>query len=583
MSFIILFVSILLITTTFVIATDSHVNQSFSEALETLKLKQFHSTKTLPISLRNFYDLFYADQAANDLSKFYHEQLYSKTSEELWERNDDLNLPTPKGLHWMTRKLYFTKPIIYPGISASPCTNYQQLLMAPNVGMIIYSSTSMKGVPAADCFTMLNRVVVFVNPSNSQEITLEFSWELNFFKRSMFYYLIETNAFFEMKKYFVDYYDYFSRHVPVVSAIKVSSHSANQLPVTQDDASSSQDAASESRTQLSLSPSLSPTPVTTSASPSEEALPLKDDEFALRLSQTELSTFSFNISLPISLDRFHSLFVAPGAPYDLPMFYLGKKYYNLTHSPWQPPVPATLTPAMLTRQIVFTKSISYPGLSSTLCTNSQRVWYWPAQGGLIVYSSTRMRDVPAADSFTVEHRLVVTKATHGDGRDQGLVWIHGSFHVAFHKWSMLSSFITSTTTREMHQFFQEYFEFFSSHADAATDVVTASAVPASASSSSSTRSTQAGESTGHPAEVKGGTSNAISSSHTDSGSAMNNVAGDIARIPTPLPLGKASLQHGSSPLGAIRAWDRTIRRLLGALARWISLLNVQTLFSRRSQ
>ena len=59
-----------------------------------------------------------------------------------------------------------------------------------------------------------------------------------------------------------------------------------------------------------------------------------------------------------------------------------------------------------TREMKFFKPVNLPGLASTRGVKLQRFKHYE-DIGLILYSSTRLEDIPAADTFSVEDVLIV--------------------------------------------------------------------------------------------------------------------------------------------------------------------------------
>jgi len=59
------------------------------------------------------------------------------------------------------------------------------------------------------------------------------------------------------------------------------------------------------------------------------------------------------------------------------------------------------------REMKFFKPVNLPGLASTRGIKLQKCYYFE-DVGLILSSSTRLQDVPAADTFTVEDVMIVS-------------------------------------------------------------------------------------------------------------------------------------------------------------------------------
>ena len=102
-----------------------------------------------------------------------------------------------------------------------------------------------------------------------------------------------------------------------------------------------------------------------------------------------------------------------------------------------------------TRAMKFMKVCNLPGLKQTRATKSQK-WRKCGTIGLVLYTSTKLDDVPMADCFTVDDCIIV-KAV---GNDK--VSIDATMEVKFVKSTMMRSMIESSTNKEVCAWLKEY-------------------------------------------------------------------------------------------------------------------------------
>jgi hypothetical protein len=85
-----------------------------------------------------------------------------------------------------------------------------------------------------------------------------------------------------------------------------------------------------------------------------------------------------------------------------PRYHESVKDTNLVASSWEE-IPAALSYG---REIKFFKPVNLPGLASTRGVKIQKYRQF-GDHGVILWSSTRLEDVPAADTFSVDDVLAV--------------------------------------------------------------------------------------------------------------------------------------------------------------------------------
>lgn len=118
-----------------------------------------------------------------------------------------------------------------------------------------------------------------------------------------------------------------------------------------------------------------------------------------------------NATLDIQLEEFLQLFVYENAPFSYQKYHEMVNDNNLVVSLWEEQEKnATENYSNFTnksREIKFFKPVNLPGLASTRGVKVQRFLQF-GDYGAIVESSTRLEDVPAADTFSVDDMLAVS-------------------------------------------------------------------------------------------------------------------------------------------------------------------------------
>eukprot|EP01031_Cornospumella_fuschlensis_P032380 gene32380-39157_t len=177
-----------------------------------------------------------------------------------------------------------------------------------------------------------------------------------------------------------------------------------------------------------------------------------DDTASRELLRKEAASAKYKIAviteqtLPVSLAAFASLFIEDGAANSYKTYHESVKDTNVVMSVWQ-----TLgSESEKTRDIKFFKPVNLPGLASTRGVKLQKYKRF-GNAGLLLSSSTRLEDVPAADTFSVDDTLEVTAA--GDS-----VVVTITFQVTFLKSTFLRGMIESPTNSEMKKWLTAFFE-----------------------------------------------------------------------------------------------------------------------------
>eukprot|EP01031_Cornospumella_fuschlensis_P026986 gene26986-32602_t len=154
-----------------------------------------------------------------------------------------------------------------------------------------------------------------------------------------------------------------------------------------------------------------------------------------------------NETLSISLSAFESLFLAETAPYGFKQYHESVKDTNVVMSAWSEPSPGLGTG----REMKFFKPVNLPGLASTRGVKIQRLRRF-SNVGMILYSVTKLEDVPAADTFSVDDVMSVVSV--GEGK----LSVEISFQVTFLKSTFMKYIIESSTNAEMTKWLNTYFQ-----------------------------------------------------------------------------------------------------------------------------
>lgn len=148
--------------------------------------------------------------------------------------------------------------------------------------------------------------------------------------------------------------------------------------------------------------------VETGLRPDSTRIDLTSSDWALKYEQ-ELTKVRLKLIvvqdqvLNISLDEFYKIFLDDNAPVSIKKYHEMVKDTNLVLSPWE----ALSQSLGAGRELRFFKPVNLPGLASTRGIKVQRCVRF-GDYGVVVCSSTRLEDVPAADTFSVDDVLAVS-------------------------------------------------------------------------------------------------------------------------------------------------------------------------------
>lgn len=173
--------------------------------------------------------------------------------------------------------------------------------------------------------------------------------------------------------------------------------------------------------------------------------------FREEVSKTRLKITVVNDTLDASIAEFAKLFVEDGAPYSWKKYHESVNDTNLAETPW-----SELSSALgKGRELKFFKPVNLPGLKCTRGTKVQRYRRF-GDYGLVLCSSTRLEDVPAADTFSVEDTISVRSLEGGGGGGGGRVAVEITFEVKFIKPTMFKYVIESNTNTEMTKWLEAF-------------------------------------------------------------------------------------------------------------------------------
>lgn len=178
--------------------------QKSNQEVSSSKLKVEVVKEMLPISLQEFMHLFVNDDANFSLKR-YHESVndadveISKWSMVTSPPNQGHIAPTK------CRKLNFLTPVNIVGLkSNTKGTKTQVLRIFGDDGLILSTSTRMNNVPASDCFTVKDALIVKALSNSTVEVHI--STEVQFNKGTLLKNMIESITIREMKDWLRTYF-----------------------------------------------------------------------------------------------------------------------------------------------------------------------------------------------------------------------------------------------------------------------------------------------------------------------------------------------------------------------------------------
>ena len=168
---------------------------------------------TLQCSLDSYFDLFFQDQAPYAVDRYQREEIGDFDIEVTqWKDGETTEKGTKQPIKVRTRKIQFMHPLKNAlGPSKAKTTRLQRLHRFDyNLGICWENTTTVEGIPAADCFRIEDRWVfepipaINSDPSDSRNMATEMpqpsaikltvTFRIVFFKRTMLKSLIQKNV-----------------------------------------------------------------------------------------------------------------------------------------------------------------------------------------------------------------------------------------------------------------------------------------------------------------------------------------------------------------------------------------------------
>ena len=187
---------------------------------------------------------------------------------------------------------------------------------------------------------------------------------------------------------------------------------------------------------------------------SSEMATKDNSKFLIAVKKSNLKIAVISESVPISISQFVNLFIVDDAEYSWMKYHERVGDDSLSCSNWEKTDDQNSAVECFSREIGFFKPVNLPGLKETRGIKKQTYWKY-GKNGLIIQSSTKLKDVPSASAFSVEDIVCIT--ANGDS-----VNIDISFEVKFTKSTMLRYLIESSTRTEMGTWLKTMFKYMRS-------------------------------------------------------------------------------------------------------------------------
>eukprot|EP01039_Chlorochromonas_danica_P010075 gene10075-11151_t len=171
--------------------------------------------------------------------------------------------------------------------------------------------------------------------------------------------------------------------------------------------------------------------------------------FHQELTKGKMKLQVVNATLDLTLKEFELLFLAENAPYNYKRYHESVKDTKVVMTSWSEPSPGL----GVGREIRFFKPVNLPGLASTRGVKVQRLRKFGTYG-MILYSVTKLEDVPAADAFSVDDLL----GAYVVGENKIMIEI--SFQSTWVKSSFMRYLIDINTNSEMTKWMEALYEHF---------------------------------------------------------------------------------------------------------------------------
>lgn len=390
----------------------TNMQASFDAECAKSKLRVVVSSgESLNIGLTGFIEKFIDDSAPYSLQR--HHEVIGDQNMNLTKWTVPVGMGgggETKVITTSTRDMKFMKIVNLPGLKQTRGIKIQKCQRFGDKGLILQTSTRLDDVPMADSFSVEEAVIVRPVGEADSMVNVEIYLEVKFIKYTMLKSLIESNTNGEVTKWLNEY----------LAAWKAFLSG----PATTVGVASSSNLAKD--------------------------MALFAEESAK--SRLKVSCFS-NELLNVSLSDFLSNFVEDGASYDLVKHHEVVGDNSMELPLW---LGDEYDANRSTRTMKFMKVCNLPGLKQTRAAKSQK-WSRCGNAGTVIYTSTKLEDVPFADVFTVDDSFIV-KAV---GPNQ--VSIDAMMEVKYVKSTMMKNFIDGSTNKEVVQWCKEYLAALRKH------------------------------------------------------------------------------------------------------------------------
>mmetsp|Transcript_8779 Transcript_8779/g.14599 ORF Transcript_8779/g.14599 Transcript_8779/m.14599 type:complete len:260 (-) Transcript_8779:1182-1961(-) len=196
----------------------SEIGNAFQDEVEKWSHKiSVIRSEILPIPLKDFMRLVVDDKAPFSYKRYHESVKDSEVELSRWrigtDSTMDVSAESPR-----ERELSFFKPVNLPGLASTRGIKRQTYRFFEDIGLILTSSTHLKDVPAADCFSVEDTVVV--RALDAKSVRIDISFEVKFVKNTMMKFMIERSTNGEMMQWLKT----FGKHLKSISESYRSGH-----------------------------------------------------------------------------------------------------------------------------------------------------------------------------------------------------------------------------------------------------------------------------------------------------------------------------------------------------------------------
>eukprot|EP00934_Nitzschia_sp_Nitz4_P001090 Nitzschia sp. Nitz4//scaffold43_size134323//78333//80146//NITZ4_003307-RA/size134323-augustus-gene-0.223-mRNA-1//1//CDS//3329551972//1090//frame0 len=155
----------------------------------------------LSCSVEDFLHIFVSNEASFPIARYQQEVIHDREiSYTKWQSEQQVAVYPPM----FHREVHFIHPLNNSvGPSQAKTQRKQQLQRFGTLGAVLQNQTTVHGVPGADCFRMEDRWII--ERVSDTTIHLSVTFQIVFFKRTLFKPVIQKNTRSETKKWFKNY------------------------------------------------------------------------------------------------------------------------------------------------------------------------------------------------------------------------------------------------------------------------------------------------------------------------------------------------------------------------------------------